>query len=159
MNKRKLAFLSGPVAMLTLALALALTLPAVLVGSPVAASAQAANDREVMRLRVVPVSSIDRDHGFVASNDDYARNGKKVGSDVTTCRLRKHHKGAVCDVGLALAGGMITITFHPTAKSNRATGRVTGGTGEYSGVCGSVHIVERSSHANARIVLRRSTCG
>ena len=111
---------------------------------------------QVLHLRVAPVSFIDTSPGYVAIDDDFDLTGAKVGSDVTTCRPAPgDNETARCDVGLGLAGGLLTITFTESDTSATAYGRVTGGTGAYTGVRGSVVIKEGDDGAYVTLTLHR----
>ena len=111
---------------------------------------------QVLHLRVTPVSFIDTFPGYVAIDDDFDLNGAKVGSDVTTCRpVPGDNSTARCDVGLGLAGGLITITFTESDTSTTAYGRVTSGTGAYTGVRGPVVINEGADGADVTLTLHR----
>ena len=132
-----------------------LATPALATGAPAAAPTKVEPPRiEVMHLTVVPVSFIDTNPGYVSIDDDFNRKGEQVGSDVTTCRpVKGDPERAVCDVGLGLAGGLITITFWQSDDSNVAHGKVTGGTGAYAGVTGTVLIREGEERARVRLTL------
>ena len=112
---------------------------------------------QVLRLHVTPVSFIDTSPGYVAVDDDYDPNGVKVGSDVTTCRpIPGDGATARCDVGLGLAGVLITITFTESDGSSTAYGRVTGGSGDYAGARGRVVIHERDNGADVTVTFHRT---
>ena len=73
---------------------------------------------------------------------------------------RPHRTGdgatARCDVGLGLAGGLITITFTESDGSSTAYGRVTGGSGDYAGARGRVVIHERDNGADVTLTFHRT---
>jgi hypothetical protein len=106
-------------------------------------------------LKVVPVSDLSTKDGFVAVNDDLNASGRKVGSDVTTCRgTGAQPQRARCDVALALGGGLIELTFTMRSGDSTANGVVTGGTGAFSGARGTVQIHETGgSHADVTLTL------
>lgn len=129
------------------------------IGTGTALTGQAADAHSAsttMRLRVVPISGFDTRTGFVAINKDVNRHGRRVGSDVTTCRGKQTHPDkARCDVALALSHGLIYLTFTMAGHTNTAHGVVTGGTGTFRGVEGTVTIHEHPRHANAHLTLTR----
>jgi hypothetical protein len=110
---------------------------------------------KTLRLHVVGDSDIRTPRGYIAIDKDYGPSGKQVGSDVTTCRAASRAATtARCDVGLGLAGGLLTITFTETEASPVFHGTVTGGTGAYRNATGTVTGHEERNGATVRITLR-----
>lgn len=138
----------------------ALGTPALAAVAPSPGASAAAGSQATVHVRhfhVKPISFIDTHRpGYVAIDADFNAKGKRVGSDVTTCRaVPGQKKTARCDVGLGLAGGLITIRFTESSGSKVAHGRITGGTGQYLGVYGRVVIEEHKDGADVTATIRR----
>lgn len=93
----------------------------------------------ILRLHVVGASDFDLASGYIAVNQDYNRAGKHVGSDVTTCRpADASGSKARCDVGLALKGGLLTLTFVRSGDSPVFVGKIIDGTGRFRNARGTL---------------------
>lgn len=75
---------------------------------------------------------------------------------MTTCRAASRTATtARCDAGVALAGGLLIVSFTETQGSPVFHGTVTGGTDAYRGITGTVTGHEEPHGAAVRITLRR----
>ena len=138
------------------AAAIGLVTPALAAAHTSAPSQPDRSTTVVRHFHVKPLSFIDTHPGYVALDADFNGKGKRVGSDVTTCRPGKREKRtARCDVGLGLRGGLITITFTQSSGSKKSHGRITGGTGAFAGVSGTVLIKEHKRGAVVTATIRR----
>jgi hypothetical protein len=73
---------------------------------------------------------------------DVVRNpktGKIVGYDAITGKFNTSTEVVKVDASLALKGGMITAQLKGSGSSNLLDGAITGGTGKYAGITGTIH--------------------
>lgn len=75
-------------------------------------------------------------HRFVEAEKAVA-GGKVIGTDVLRGKINKHHVAKI-RVAAAFAGGFIYGTFNSDEQGNLSAGKVTGGTGKYAGITGTI---------------------
>jgi hypothetical protein len=100
-------------------------------------SAQTATHRITVTNRQIQDRIID---GIDVATDRDTHNGVVVGYDVTSCRVSPRTHLAVCDVALAMRGGILYAHSKINVETGRGSGTVTGGTRGYRGATGSVTV-------------------
>lgn len=69
------------------------------------------------------------------------KSGATAGNGVYRC-VSNGRGGYTCDDAFAIGGGLLYV--HDTISSSAATGKITGGTGQYAGATGTFKAVQRS---------------
>jgi hypothetical protein len=83
-----------------------------------------------------------------------SKGGTVVGLDVANCRVTVTH-GEVhghCKEAYSVPGGLIYARYASGAKG--ASGVITGGTGKFTGVTGTMHAVFEKNHRHATVTLK-----
>ncbi|MEP9381823.1 hypothetical protein [Nocardioides sp. KR10-350] len=131
----KLALAAVPVAAAT-AVGLALTGGAADAGHPAARY-------HTVSGHLIESSSWGWPTGYVSLDDDYSVAGKKIASDVTTCRgSSPTATTAACEAAIAFKGGLVVVGWTATTKPGPIRATVLGGTGTYRHVRGFAVIRE-----------------
>ncbi len=91
-------------------------------------------------LKFTSVQTAQRSVGknrFVDSDKD-VRNGKVVGYDIVDGAYHPKTRTITVDVAAALKGGIVYLSGSGNVVSGKFTGKITGGTGTFKGVRGTV---------------------
>lgn len=107
-----------------------------------ATGALASTDRAtVLHLVGTTTSQVQQPHGFSFTEVLRDASGKKVGNDLGECVFMTD-TSADCEVGVALDGGVIALTF-PITKPHQSVfrGPVVAGTGVFAGATGRFRAV------------------
>jgi hypothetical protein len=143
----------------TVVAAVALTGAAALSGAAILPGAAAQHPAAKHVMRFVSVSGPSHDagrFGFVASDTD-KRAGKVIGYDALSGTYNPKSGVVKLDVGLALKGGLITVHISQKGDQLTATGRITGGSGVYKGIRGTVATRSKSENSKKTFVTLRYT--
>jgi hypothetical protein len=77
---------------------------------------------------------------FVGSDADHSpKTHKIVGYDSITGKFNVKTGVVKIDAAVALKGGIITAALTGSGQSNKLDGVITGGTGKYAGIQGTIH--------------------
>jgi hypothetical protein len=127
---------------------------ALLAGGAVVGTQVAAASAATHTLRFTTSQLADVIHGGkdIATDQD-KQHGTVTGYDVTTCAIDFTTHEGHCRVALARAGGVLLGTATVNVDTGKGTGKVTGGSGSFKGVHGTITVrsVDQSSN---RIVIR-----
>lgn len=118
------------------------------------AAASSTTSMHTLRFKSVQLTShnIARTNRFINTDKD-VRNGMYVGNDVFEGRLDPRTLVISTIDSFALKGGFIYATTETTGKT--ASGQITGGTGKYDGITGTVVVSGASQDApNVTITYR-----
>jgi hypothetical protein len=78
--------------------------------------------------------------GFLGADTDRSRKTHKVvGYDTITGHFNVKTGVVKIDAAVALKGGLITAKLSGVGSSNTLDGKITGGTGKYAGIKGTIH--------------------
>ena len=83
--------------------------------------------------------NIGRSHFVGADTDRSAATGKILGYDTITGSFNGTTQKVKIDAAVALKGGLITAHLVGSGSSNTLDGVITGGTGQYKGIKGTIH--------------------
>ncbi len=94
-----------------------------------------------LKLDAHPTAShnVGRSHFLGADTDRSPATGKVVGYDTITGSFNRATKKVKIDAAIALKGGLITAHLVGGGSSNTLDGVITGGTGQYKGIKGTIH--------------------
>ncbi len=122
-------------------------------GLGIAASGDASANSTMHTLTFVSVSNkgfSPTKNTFLSKANEYSH-GKLVGYDIVSGRFNVHTKKVTLWVTLERAGGQLYARI-VTGNSPSFTGRVTGGSGDFSGASGTVTGHSPSQHSNRTYV-------
>jgi hypothetical protein len=113
---------------------------------------------KVQVLRLISHSTAEHQTGkttFAGAGTDRRLSDRKIiGYDVVSGRFHPQAGKATIDVAAALKGGIIYIHLTQDASSNSFTGTITGGTGKYKGIVGTVTGHSKGQSPNTFVTLR-----
>jgi hypothetical protein len=79
--------------------------------------------------------------------------GKILGYDTITGQFNASTGMVKIDVAVGLKGGLITVRLKGAGSSNVLDGVITGGTGKYAGIKGTIHTTDKSGSKVTHITL------
>lgn len=79
--------------------------------------------------------------------------GKTVGYDVTSCTIDLQTHVATCKVALARAAGLLYANANVNLDTGRGSGKITGGSGGFHGVTGTVTVAPGPSQDSNKITI------
>jgi hypothetical protein len=121
-----------------LAAGAAMTSAALAVTGVSVASAMSAAKTHTLKFNSVETAQKNLDKTHFADSDKDVQNGKVVGYDVVNGVYHAKTQSITVDFAASLDGGIVYGTGTGTFKPNRFTGTVTGGTGKFKGVKGTL---------------------
>jgi hypothetical protein len=107
------------------------------VGGASMTSASGAATVHTLKFNSIEIASHGLGKTSFASADVDKRKGKVIGYDSVTGKFNVHTHVANLSVALALKGGVINVSGS-SAESGAFVGKVTGGSGKYKGIKGTV---------------------
>lgn len=124
---------------LAAALAAGVAVPAAAAGVlvPALASASAAAGSHTLTFTAVKLKAANLSKTAFAQTERDVKNGKTIGFDVIRGSFNPATNSASGNAAVALAGGDIYGTLK-LSNGPTTTGRVTGGTGKYKGITGTI---------------------
>jgi hypothetical protein len=135
--------------------AIALTGAAALSGAAILPGAAAPHPAAKHVMRFVSISGPSRNvgkFGFIASDKD-KRAGKVVGYDSLSGTYNPKNGVVNLNVAVALNGGLITVHLAQKGDQTSATGKITGGSGKYAGIKGTIRTHSPSSNSKKTFVV------
>jgi hypothetical protein len=100
-------------------------------------------------LRFVSHDTASHEVGKVsfASDGVDKSHGKVIGYDAIIGTFHPKTNVVSIDVGLAIKGGLITVHLEQTGNSTKGKGKITGGTGIYRGISGTISTTSPSQNS------------
>lgn len=100
--------------------------------------ASASTTSHTLKFTSVQVTEKGFSGGRFVDSDKDVQNGKVIGYDVVNGVYNAEKKTITINFAGALAGGIIYGDGHGSATSTKFTGTITGGTGVYKGIQGTI---------------------